>query len=109
MIDEDEGIEGIEGVEDQMPKNSVLDFVQIGKRMYFYPHKDDNGILRHSDEPCSCDVSYCWSERCVNIAAVDHNGIGFSRTSVDVLLEGEPIPEDGGFVTLMPIIPLEGS
>lgn len=47
-------------------------------------------------------IAYVHSDNCINLAVFDVNGLNYSRTSVPLVQDGEPIPTAGGFATWMP-------
>lgn len=58
----------------------------------------------HSEPPQPFDagVVLVWGDRLVNLLITDHQGYTHRRTSVDLLQEGDAVPETGGYATWMP-------
>lgn len=68
----------------------------IGRVVWFHPDTTDES-LSGSDQPLPALVSYVHGDRCVNLAVFDANGGGsHSRTSVELLQDGDEPPEHGG-------------
>lgn len=67
----------------------------IGRIVWFTPAKDDAYIgTNYKDQPMAAIVTYVFSDRCVNLAVFDHNGILTNHRSVDLVQEGDPKPEE---------------
>lgn len=67
----------------------------IGRVVWYFPSDYDlSGIQagtvmqRHSDQPFDAHVVYVWSDTCVNLVVLDHDGNMFKRTSVPINVEG---------------------
>lgn len=84
----------------------------IGRRVWYWPSPQDRGeteypprsLILHADQsqPCDAGICYVWGDRTVNLTVADQNGVMHSRTSVQLLQEGDPRPEHGGFCEWMP-------
>lgn len=76
----------------------------VGRVVWFTPPGDtaESGFVGYSDQPMAAIIAYVWSDSCVNLHVIDHNGAGHSRTSVPLIQEGEPKPQLGFFCEWMP-------
>lgn len=57
----------------------------IGRVVWFWPYGQGNG----QDQPNAALIAYVHSDRMVNLAVFDNNGISSGRTSVPLLQDGE--------------------
>ena len=73
----------------------------VGRVVWYWPHKDDHQIVKGGDQPLAAFVSHVWNDTCVNLAVFDANGVAFSRTSVLLVQEGNPVP-DSNFAEWIP-------
>jgi hypothetical protein len=75
----------------------------IGRVVWFTPPSNsaEAGFAGHGGHMAAI-VAYVWSDTCVNLHVIDHNGNGHSRTSVPLVQEGEPKPELGYYCEWMP-------
>lgn len=74
----------------------------VGRVVWFTPAVNDDP--RHDvKQPLSAVIAYVHGERCVNLTTFDQNGncIG-GRTSVPLLQDDDPKPEEGYFASWMP-------
>lgn len=84
----------------------------IGRRVWYWPSPQDRGetehkpssVIQQGDQSQACDagIAYVHSDRLINISVADQNGVTHSRTSVQLLQEGDQRPEHGGFCEWMP-------
>lgn len=77
----------------------------VGRVVWFTPSVNEICIRVHTDkppQPCAAIVAYVWHDRMVNLAVFDHNGNSFERTSVTLLQDDDPKPENGYFASWMP-------
>jgi hypothetical protein len=56
----------------------------------------------HDEQPFAAILTYVHSDRLVNLVVFDHFGIGKTRASVQLVQEGDPTPEVGGYAEWMP-------
>lgn len=58
----------------------------------------------HNDQtkPLAAMVCHVWGDRMVNLVVFDSNGVPHSRTSVMLLQDDDPKPENGYFCSWMP-------
>lgn len=70
----------------------------IGRVVWYRPAPDENpepGFSYYEapggvgQQPCKADIAYVWNDRLVNLMVVDHNGVTHSRTSVQLLQDGD--------------------
>lgn len=54
------------------------------------------------DQPYAATIAYVHSDRMVNLSVVDHSGVQFGTTSVPLLQDGDPVPENGYYCEWMP-------
>jgi hypothetical protein len=71
----------------------------IGRVVWFYEHGATQ--LQANEQPCSAQVAYVHSDRCINIGYFDHNGVAKSQTSVPLLQDDDDAPA-GFFCMWMP-------
>lgn len=70
----------------------------IGRVVWYWeggPHGPDN-------QARAALVAYVWTDRMVNLAVFDPNGIPYNRTSVRLLQEGEAIDPGEEYAEWMP-------
>lgn len=63
----------------------------IGRVVWYLPSDDDLkkvGMVKHGDQPFDAHVVYVWSDTSVNLKVFDHDGNGFTRTSVPINVDG---------------------
>lgn len=72
----------------------------IGRVVWFYPEATPAG--HPEDQPFAALVTYVHSDRCINVAAFDHNGDPLKYTSVRLLQQGDPKPASGSYAQWMP-------
>jgi hypothetical protein len=68
----------------------------IGRVVWFHPGAWDHVNLTRPDpsQPLAALVVYVWSDRMVNLAVFDQNGIAHGRTSVPLVQEGDMVPAE---------------
>lgn len=65
----------------------------VGRVVWYTPVGNEPGVTNHQDgQPFAAIVTYVWDDRMVNLAAFDHNGVVHSRTSVQLVQEGDEGP-----------------
>lgn len=90
----------------------------IGRRVWYVPSALDLGqldkqpattmtmiLLEKTEEaPQALDAGVCfvWNEREVNLTVADHSGVMHARQNVQLVQEGDDLPEEGGYATWMP-------
>lgn len=77
----------------------------VGRVVYFYPASNvqDAGFCPPSaGEPCAAIIAKVWRDDCVNLTVFDASGVAHARTSVMLVQENEPHPENGYFCEWMP-------
>lgn len=72
----------------------------VGRVVWYWPSKSEP-ICPGGDQPLAALVAHVWSDTCINIAGFDANGVPFNRTSVLLLQDGNPRP-DQQFAEWMP-------
>lgn len=70
----------------------------VGRVVWFY----DNGKNMAGVQPQAGIVTYVHSDRMINIAAFDPNGLNYSVTSVPLLQDADQPPEMQRFCMWMP-------
>lgn len=75
----------------------------IGRVVWFTPSKNsaESGFVA-GDQPLAAIVAYVHSDKMVNLTVFDANGNPHSKTSVDLIQDGEPKPEWGFCCEWMP-------
>lgn len=82
----------------------------VGRVVNFWPSLYNSGghpdIVRHSDDngkcqPFAATVAYVWNDRLVNLSFVDHDGIPFNATSVQLLQDDDVGPATGFYAEWM--------
>jgi hypothetical protein len=80
----------------------------VGRVAWYWPDaydmdRDGMVVSREADpQPLCAWVVFVHSARMVNLAVFDHNGVFFTRSSVTLLQDGDPIPSDGRYAEWMP-------
>ena len=69
----------------------------IGRIVWFTPM----GIA-HMQQPYAAIVCHVWSDRCVNLAVFDQNGIVEQHTSVTLVQDDDERPDGGRYCEWMP-------
>lgn len=63
----------------------------IGRKVWYYPSDQDLAVTqRLGDQPYDASVVFVHGDRMVNLVVWDHIGMFFSRTSVQLLQDGDP-------------------
>lgn len=83
----------------------------IGRKLWFWETRDafdaaransfDHDLLSVHEQPLDATVVAVWSPTMINVYVIDHSGVGRAETSVQLIQEGDIIPE-GRFATWMP-------
>jgi hypothetical protein len=77
-----------------------------GRIVWFTPARGANAIERISQHdplvPLAAMVCHVWGDRMVNLDVVDSDGRHHAITSVVLLQDDDPKPEDGRFAQWMP-------
>jgi hypothetical protein len=61
-------------------------------RIVWYRQNGPHIIIEHDDQPLAAIVAYVHSARMVNLTVFDANGVPSSRTSVQLVQEGDEVP-----------------
>lgn len=69
----------------------------VGRVVWFYPH-----AAIGTKQPYAALVAYVWSDRLVNLAFFDSNGLPAAATSVPLLQGDDQIPASGFYAAWMP-------
>ena len=72
----------------------------VGRVVLF--HQGMAGIFPGSEGTLAAIVTHVWSDACVNLCVIDANGNTYSRTSVPLIQDGDPIPPSGFYCEWMP-------
>jgi hypothetical protein len=70
----------------------------VGRVVWFRPNGAQHikYMTEHDTSvPMDAHIVYVWGPRMVNLVIFDHNGLMYTRTSVDLVQEGDPIPPPG--------------
>lgn len=74
----------------------------VGRVVWYRPSDEDHKHLAvNGDQPLVALVTTVWTDRMVNIAGFDANGVSFARTSVTLVQQGD-IPPPYQYVEWMP-------
>lgn len=77
----------------------------VGRVVWFWPSRGPfaGGDFCYHDrkQPCAAQIAYVWGDTCVNLQALDQNGVSHNFTSVPLIQEGDERPE-GYFCEWMP-------
>lgn len=76
-----------------------------GRVVWFTPSKGQQASdfgYDDRDKPLAAIVTYVWNDRIVNLAVFDQNGNQHSKTSVGLLQDNDPRPENGHYCEWMP-------
>jgi hypothetical protein len=79
----------------------VLLHVAAGASFYFVPYPGRPPVI-DTAQPCAATIAHVHSDRLVNVAAVDANGVPFSMTSVTLVQPGDDKPQVGSYCEWMP-------
>jgi hypothetical protein len=77
----------------------------VGRVVWFHPPTNaaEGGFAApDAGQPLAAIIARVWSERMVNLTVFDANGVPHSRTSVVLVQEGEPVPQNGYYAEWMP-------
>lgn len=76
----------------------------VGRVVHYYPPKNCTSSLcvPADGSPLPALIARVWTDRCINIGGFDANGAPFSATSVNLLQDGDVIPELGNYACWMP-------
>jgi len=72
----------------------------IGRVVWFQPGHTTEAPDKA--QPFAALIAYVWSDRMVNLAAFDPNGVPVSATSVALLQDDDPVPQCGHYAQWMP-------
>lgn len=73
-----------------------------GRVVWFTPSSQNGAANFASGSQLAAIVAHVHSDRCVNLAVFDANGVPHSRCSVPLLQDDDPRPEHGYFAEWMP-------
>jgi len=67
----------------------------VGRVVWFIPKESSHsfGFSVNAGKEHAAVVAYVHSDTCVNLSVIDANGNHFCRTSVQLVQEGEKVPE----------------
>lgn len=75
----------------------------VGRVVNYWPHKSDPVTQLDTRQPLAAIVAYVHpGGKELNLSVFDSNGDARSRTSVPLVQDGEPKPEDKSFAAWMP-------
>jgi len=78
----------------------------VGRDVWYRPTQaDTQGIGRMftlPGQPLAAKVLAVWGDRMVNVQVTDIGGRQFPITSCPLVQEGDPVPDQGGYVEWMP-------
>lgn len=77
----------------------------VGRVVWFYPalNSAEQGFCRVSDgEPLAAIIARVWNDRLVNLTVFDANGVPHSRTSVQLVQDGDLANPNGYYAQWMP-------
>jgi hypothetical protein len=86
-------------------KGDIMIKPTVGRMVYFRPSIFTNSeyfAMPLDTEPCAAIIVRVWDDHLVNLSIFDANGTPHAMTSVPLIQEGEPKPEDGFFCYWMP-------
>lgn len=74
-----------------------------GRIVWYTPVRGgEEFIVQHGIEPLAALVAHVHSDRMVNLVVFDSQGFMHTRTSVTLLQDDDPKPEEGRFCAWMP-------
>lgn len=73
-----------------------------GRVVWFTPSSQNGAANFASGSQLAAIVAHVHTDRCVNLAVFDANGVSHSRCSVPLLQDDDPRPEHGYFAEWMP-------
>jgi len=68
----------------------------VGRIVWYWPPNNKDR------QPQAAIVTYVHDDRLININAFTHDGMPVARTSVALVQEGDPKPDDGNYAQWMP-------
>jgi hypothetical protein len=74
----------------------------VGRVVWYTPVDNAPEGVDHKGQPFAAIVTYVWSDRLVNLAVFDHSGFAQSRTSVQLVQEGDAKPDGVPYCEWMP-------
>lgn len=74
-------------------------YPSIGRAVLFHPSKKDKD---EGAQPYPALICYVHSDCMINVAGFNNKGMPFRQASVQLVQEGDPIPEHGFFAEWMP-------
>lgn len=75
--------------QEQVNRPVVVIKPTVGRVVWFWPQGNMIG-----GQPCAAIIAYVHSDRCVNIGYLSPSGLAMFGTSVTLVQEGEPYPND---------------
>lgn len=74
-----------------------------GRVVWFFNASGINGFTQpDAGQPCAAIVTRVWGDRMVNLVVFDADGKSYPFTLVELLQEGDSVPEYGSYATWMP-------
>lgn len=64
----------------------------VGRVVHYRHDAQDLDMARDVTQPMAAIVTHVWHDRMVNLVVFDASGAPFSRTSVTLVQEGDPVP-----------------
>ncbi len=72
----------------------------VGRVVWFQP--GHIAEVPDKEQPFAALIAYVWSDRMINVAAFDSNGKPVAATSVALLQDDDPVPQNGHYAQWMP-------
>jgi hypothetical protein len=63
----------------------------VGRVVWYY--RDGKSQVEAGKQPYAAIVAFVWSDTCINIAFFDSNGVADKTTSVQLVQDGDELPE----------------
>jgi hypothetical protein len=86
----------------QHKRGTMIITPTVGRVVWYTPADGAPEGYNNGGQPFAALVAYVHSDRMVNLAVFDHNGVAQSRTSVPLVQEGDPKSVGGYYCEWMP-------
>lgn len=74
----------------------------VGRKLYYWPVNEPAIEQIDPRQPCDATLLFPWSDTCVNLSIIDHQGRVHVRTSVFLHQGDGPFPGDYSHAAWMP-------
>lgn len=74
----------------------------VGRKVWYRPGPQDSAMVQINGQPLDATVVAVWNSGYVNLVIFDAYGEKFSRTSIQLLQDGDETPEGRSYAEWMP-------